>query len=115
MHLAYQKPLSRNEIAQVARVVTKLAAQNDPVAMQITQKVSRDLANLTLHAARQLFETNDPFDVVVSGGLTNAGDLVLAPLKEGLAKEFPHSSFHIGVEDPAAALGRLALHNISKQ
>ncbi|MFN2234304.1 MAG: BadF/BadG/BcrA/BcrD ATPase family protein [Anaerolineales bacterium] len=115
VHLAYQKPLSRNEIAQVARVVTKLAAQNDPVAMQITQKVSRDLANLTLHAARQLFETNDPFDVVVSGGLTNAGDLVLAPLKEGLAKEFPHSSFHIGVEDPAAALGRLALHNISKQ
>jgi N-acetylglucosamine kinase-like BadF-type ATPase len=96
-------------------VVLELAVQNDPVALQITQKVSRDLAALALHAARQLFETYDSFDVVVAGGLTNAGDLILAPLKEGLTKEFPHSHFHVGVEDPAAALGRLALHNISNQ
>lgn len=115
VHLAYQKPLSRNEIARVAQVVLKLAAQDDPIALQITQKVARDLAALALHAARQLFETQDTFDVVVAGGLTNAGDLILGPLKEGLTKEFPHSNFHIGVEDPAAALGRLALHNISKQ
>jgi N-acetylglucosamine kinase-like BadF-type ATPase len=115
VHLAYQKPLTRNEIARVARVVLELAAQQDPVALQITQKVSHDLAALALYAAHQLFETQDTFDVVVAGGLTNAGDLILAPLKEGLGKEFPHSNFHIGVEDPAAALGRLALHNISNQ
>ena len=115
VHLAYQKPLSRNEIARVAQVVLELAAQNDPVALQITQKVSGDLAALALHAARQLFESCDTFDVVVAGGLTNAGDLVLAPLKEGLAKEFPHSNFHIGEEDPATALGQLALYNISVQ
>ncbi len=115
VHLAYQKPLSRNEIARVALVVTQLAAQNDPVALQITQKVSRDLAALALHAVRQLFEPGDIFDMVVAGGLTHAGDLILAPLQEGLAQEFPLSNFHIGMEDPAPALGRLALYKISNQ
>jgi N-acetylglucosamine kinase-like BadF-type ATPase len=115
IQLAYQKPLSRNEIARVALVVTQLAEQNDPVALQITQKVSSDLAALALHAVRQLFESSDEFDVVVAGGVTNAGDLILAPLQEGLAQEFPQSNFHIGKEDPAAALGRLALYKISNQ
>ena len=113
VHLAYQKPLSRHEIARVALVVTQLAKENDPVALKITQKVSQDLAGLALHAARQLFESDDLFDVVVAGGLTNAGDLILGPLKEGLAQEFPRSSFHIGKEDPAVALGNLARYMIS--
>jgi N-acetylglucosamine kinase-like BadF-type ATPase len=114
IHLAYQKPLSRNEIARVALVVTQLAEENDPVAQQITQKVSHDLAALALHAARQYFEGDDVFDVVVAGGLTNAGDLILAPLQEGLVHEFPQSKFQIGTEDPAVALGHLALSHISK-
>jgi len=112
--LAYQKPLSRNEIAQLAPEVTRLAEQKDPVALQITHKVSRDLATLALHAARQLFEPSDVFDLVVAGGLTDAGDLLLAPLKQGLAHEFPHSKFQIGKKDPATALGHLALYNNSK-
>jgi N-acetylglucosamine kinase-like BadF-type ATPase len=113
--LAYQKPLGRNEIAQLAPEVTHLAEQNDPVALQITQKVSRDLVALVLHAVRQLFEPCDVFDLVVAGGLTYASDLILAPLQAGLAQEYPQSNFHIGVEDPAVALGRLALYNISNQ
>jgi N-acetylglucosamine kinase-like BadF-type ATPase len=113
--LAYQEPLSRNEIAQLAPDVTHLAEQNDPVALQITQKVSRDLAGLALHTVRQLFEPDDVFDVVVAGGLTYASDLILTPLQVGLAQEYPQSNFHIGVEDPAVALGRLTLYNISNQ
>jgi N-acetylglucosamine kinase-like BadF-type ATPase len=115
IHLAYQKPLSRNEIARVALVVMELAEQNDPVALQIAQKVSRDLAALALHAVRQLFDQCDAFDVVIAGGLTHAGDLIVGPLQGGLSQEFPHSNFQIGTEDPAAALGRLALYIISNQ
>ena len=113
--LAYQEPLGRNEIAQLAPDVTHLAEQNDPVALQITQKVSRDLAGLALHTVRQLFEPDDVFDVVVAGGLTYASDLILTPLQQGLAQEFPRSVFHIGTQAPAPALGRLALYDISNQ
>jgi hypothetical protein len=53
--------------------------------------------------------------VVVAGGLTHAGDLILGPLKEGLEQEFPYSKFHIGMEDPAAALGNLARYMITNE
>ena len=115
IQLAYQKPLSRNEIAGIAPIVTHLAAQKDLAAIQITQKVSSDLADLALHAVRQLFVPSDGFDLVVAGGLTHAGDLVTAALQAGLAQEFPRSNFHIGVEDPATALGRLALYHLSNR
>jgi N-acetylglucosamine kinase-like BadF-type ATPase len=113
IHLAYQKPLSRVEIAGFAPLVTHLAQQGDLLAVHITQKVSNDLMSLVLHTVRDHFEPDEAFDLVVAGGLTNAGDLVLAPLRECLIREFPRSVFHIGTEASAVALGRLALHDIT--
>lgn len=111
VYLAYQKPLSRAEIAGLATVVTRLAGQGDPLAVQLTAAVSADLAALTLHAARSLFSPGERFDVVVAGGLTNAGELLLAPLRQGLAQEFPQAIFAVGTEAPAVALGRLAQYD----
>ena len=110
VHMAYHKPLSRAEIARLATVVTRLAGEGDVVATRICRKTAADLAQLVLHAARQLFQENEPFDVVAAGGMTNAGELVLGPLRLGLKKEFPHAVLRIGTEPPAAALGRLALY-----
>jgi hypothetical protein len=56
-----------------------------------------------------LFDPAETFDVVVAGGLTNAGDLVLGPLRSQMAQAFPNAVIKIGVDEPAAALGRLAL------
>ena len=110
--LAYQKPLSRAEIAGLAAGVTRLAGEGDRAAAHLTAKVAGDLAALGLHACRRLFEEYETFDLVIGGGLANAGYVILAPLQQGLAQEFPHASFMIGKEQPAAALGRLALHNL---
>ena len=111
IRLAYQKPLSRAEIAGLAVVVTRLAAQNDPLAACITAKAAGDLAALALHAARQLFRPEEAFEMVIAGGLVKAGDLILSPLREGLAQEFPKATWKIGSEQPAVALGRLALYD----
>jgi N-acetylglucosamine kinase-like BadF-type ATPase len=109
--IAYRHPISRPEIASLAILVTRLAAEGDAVALEITHKVAADLAALALHAARSLFRPDEGFDVAAAGGLLNAGDLVLGPLREGLAKEFPYATLTIGKEEPAIALGRFALHN----
>jgi N-acetylglucosamine kinase len=103
-----QQPLSRAEIAAVAAVVARLAAQGDPLAAQLSAAVAADLAALTLHSARSLFAPAERFDVVVAGGLTNAGDLVLGPVRQRIAHEFPRAAFTVGAEAPAVALGRLA-------
>ena len=109
--IAYRNPISRPKIAQLAVLVTGLAAEGDLVALRIIRKVADDLANLALFAVRSLFETHETFDVAAAGGLLNAGDLILAPLKQTLTTEFPRARFVIGKEEPAVALGRFALHN----
>lgn len=113
VRLAYQKPLSRAEIASLAGVVTRLAAEGDAPALRIVAKVSGDLAALALHAARQLFNGEESFDVAASGGLLNAGEMILGPLRAGLAQEFPNARLVVGNEAPAVALGQLALYDIS--
>ncbi len=112
IRLAYQKPLSRAEIAALAVQVTRLASEGDAVAVQIVEKAASDLAGLGLHAARQVFQPNEIFPVVAAGGLCNAGEMILKPLRDGLALEFPRASFLVGSEAPAVALGRLALNGL---
>jgi N-acetylglucosamine kinase-like BadF-type ATPase len=113
IRVAYQKPLSRAEIAALAVLVTRLAAGGDPTACQIIDKVAMDLANLALHAARRLFHPAETFPVAAAGGLFNAGPVVVKPLQEGLSREFPHASLVLGSAEPAAALGRLALDDLT--
>jgi N-acetylglucosamine kinase-like BadF-type ATPase len=115
VQLAYSKPLSRSEIADVAQVVTRLAAEGDPLAQRITNKVANDLAALALHVTRRLFTAQEAFVVAAAGGLFNAGELILAPLRRRLAEEFPQARLIVGSESPAIALGRLALYEIDQQ
>lgn len=113
IELAYRKPLSRAEIASVACLVTRLAREGDPAAQQITTQVVIDLSNLMLHASRRLFMPREVFDVVIGGGMVNAGEMILGPLRSRLAAEFPQAALRVGSESPAVALGRLDLFNQS--
>lgn len=115
VRLAYHKPLGRTEIAGLAPLVTRLAGEGDPMAICLTSKVAGDLSELALSAARQLFTAGDRFDVVMAGGLVNAGELILEPFRQKLHEEFPQAVFQTGSEAPAVALGRLALHNLQEE
>lgn len=112
VRLAYQKPLSRAEIAALAVLVTRLAAEGDGVACRIMDKVANDLAALALHAARRLFHPDESFPVAAAGGLFNAGEIIWKPLQDGLAREFPHATLAPGAAEPSVALGRLAIYDL---
>ncbi|MBE0699325.1 MAG: hypothetical protein IH586_20570 [Anaerolineaceae bacterium] len=115
VQIAYHKPLSRADIAGLAAVITRLAREGDEEAVLICQETANDLAQLGLHAARQLFLREESFAVVAAGGVTSAGDLILGPLRQGLEREFPHAELSIGTESPAEALGRLAIDHLSNE
>ncbi len=115
IELAYQKPLSRAEIARVAMVVSELAVKKDPLATQIVKKVCADLTALALHTARQLFSPQEKFDVVFAGGLLNAGSIIIQPVRRSIKREFPQANLIIGREQPAVALGKLAIFDLSKE
>ena len=113
VHLAYTKPLSRSEIAGLAPLASRLAAEGDEIARRLAEETARDLAGLVLHAVRSLFSPEESFPVVAGGGMLSAGDWVLAPLRAGLAREFPRAELMIGSEDPAVALARLARYDLT--
>jgi N-acetylglucosamine kinase-like BadF-type ATPase len=115
VEMAYHKPLSRADIAGLAVVVTRLAGEGDAEAALLCQETANDLAGLGLHAARQLFQPDEHFPLIVAGGMTGAGDLLLGRLRHGLEKEFSHASLIIGTQPPAEALGRLALYHQSNE
>jgi len=115
IELTYQKPLSRAEIAGLAPVITRLAAQGDEMAGRIMAGAASDLANLAVSTARGLFSPSEAFDVVMAGGLVNAGNVILAPLRRCLHTAYPNSTFLLGVASPAESLARLALANLGEQ
>jgi len=95
--------------------VTRLAQQGDPAAIIITAKTAADLADLALFTASRLFNPGETFDFVIAGGLVNAGEVLLSPLRQKLAEAYPHMKFQTGSEAPAVALGRLALHDLKEK
>lgn len=113
--LAYQKPLSRVEVAGVAALVTRLAKEGDAVCLRLTEQVVEDLGSLMLHAARRLFRPEEAFHVAIAGGLVNAGELLLAPLRTRLTAAYPRATLLVGLEEPAVALGRLEVYRIAQQ
>lgn len=112
VRVAYSGPLSRAEIAALASLVTGLASQGDVIAQRLVAKTAADLAWLGLHAVRSLFTPQESFPVVVAGGLVLAGEMILAPLRSGLAAEFPFAQFMVGIEDPAVSLARLVQYDL---
>jgi N-acetylglucosamine kinase-like BadF-type ATPase len=109
VRVAYSGPLSRAEIAGLAPLVTGLAIQGDAIAQRLVDRTAAQLAWLGLHAVRALFSPQESFPVVIAGGLVLAGEMILGPLRAGLAAEFPLAQFVVGVEDPAVSLARLAM------
>jgi N-acetylglucosamine kinase-like BadF-type ATPase len=112
VYMAYQKPLSRAEIAALAVLVSRLAKDGDVVARRIIAKVAGDLTALALHAARRLFQPGEQFPVAAGGGFFKAGQILLQPLQHGLAREFPRASLILGTAEPAVALGHMAVDDL---
>jgi glucosamine kinase len=105
---AYHPALTRAEIAALAPLATRLASEGDAIASRLVAKAAADLSGLALHAAHTMFSPDERFDLVAAGGLINAGEMILGPLRAAFARDFPQVELRIGSEDPAIAVANLA-------
>jgi N-acetylglucosamine kinase-like BadF-type ATPase len=112
---AYHPVLTRAEIAALAPLATRLAADGDAIAARLVAKTAADLSGLALHAARRLFAADEKFDLVAAGGLINAGEMILGPLRAAFAREFPRVELRVGSEDPAIAVAKLARFDMTHE
>lgn len=73
----------------LARDILQVAAEGDPVAQEIVQRNARDLGLNVNAVIRQLGIQGLAFDVVLIGSLFNAGEQVIAPLRETIHEFSP--------------------------
>jgi N-acetylglucosamine kinase-like BadF-type ATPase len=75
----------RGSIAAMSQLVARAAREGDASAVQIFDDAARELAAVA-EAVRQTlqFEPNEPVPISYSGGVFNAGDLVLGPFQRHL-------------------------------
>lgn len=104
--------------AVTGRLVIQAAAQGDPVALDIMEETASYLAMGVL----MIFAAYDPQLLVLAGGLAQAGDILVNPLRKALAEQ---ATGHLwdwedkltltALGDKAGALGAvaLALQNVS--
>lgn len=73
----------------LAPLVMRAAHEGDAVALQILQQAAESLASLCLGVARQLKLDKGLFDVVLIGGVFQAGELLIQLLRNVILDEMP--------------------------
>lgn len=116
-HVYGGKAYARGELAQLSCQVAEAARAGDAVAANIFRDAGEELARIcdTLRLALR-FEADEPVPVSWSGGAFNAGELLLAPLRDALLAASPHFDMRRPLHMPhyGAALyaARLAHHPV---
>lgn len=99
---------SRVKLAGFAVEVAGAAAEDDAAACAILHAAGESLGADALFVASKLFKTDDEFPVVLSGGVFNAGELVITPIREAFAARFPNAVVMRTQVSPATGAARIA-------
>lgn len=110
----YRDNLPRHVLAGFAVRVSQAADAGDRIAQRILREAGETLGNDVLVVARKLFTPEEIFPVVLGGGVFQAGEWVIAPLRERVLAEYPKAQIILPDVSPAVGLARLALHEITR-
>jgi len=89
MHHLYSKGMTRAEIAKLAPTVITAAREGDHVARQLIIKGTEGLAKCVLAVAQHL-QMDYKCELALVGGLMNAKDAFVKPLKKAVTKRLPN-------------------------
>src|SRR5699024_4592834 len=91
MHRLYVQGMSRAEIAALAPLVTTAAARGDQAAQALIAAGTTALAECIYAVAQRLGFDSGACEVVLVGGLLQAGDVILQPLRAAIHALLPAS------------------------
>ncbi len=102
---------ARSEVAALARLVTKAAAEGDAVAKKIIEEGACELATMVGAVATKVeeFKTLPRVPVVVTGGLTDAGAAFMEPLLQALERQAPTTQVQAAILSPVLGAALLAM------
>ena len=89
IRIIYADGFTRERIATIATDVIRIAEEGDPVAAEIVAEGARRLGETALGVARQLHAAGDPVRVYPTGGIFDAGEIILTPFAEEIRAGWP--------------------------
>lgn len=95
-------------IAQLSRIAVRAAQEGDQVALKILQDAADELAKAAIAVIEQLRINEETFPVAYVGGVFEAGELILAPLRAEIKKVAPRAELAPPQEPPVLGAVKLA-------
>jgi len=96
------------EIAQLSRIAVKAAREGDKVAREILKDATRELAVAAIAVIEQLRMERDEFQVAYVGGVFEAGELILDPLREEIQSFAPLTKIEPPIDPPVIGAVNMA-------
>ena len=108
----YAPNMTHNRIAGFGRLVAEAAKKRDGVAREIVLDAGRELGAAAAADIRKLKMERESFPVGYVGGVFKAGELILAPIREEVARVAPRAKLSAPLLAPAEAAARMAREQI---
>ncbi|MFN2452818.1 MAG: N-acetylglucosamine kinase [Pyrinomonadaceae bacterium] len=108
----YAPSMTNERIAGFGRRVIEAAQSEDTVAAEIVSEAGRELGAAAVAVIRNLRMEREKFQVAYVGGVFAAGELVLQPLREEIARVAPFAFLAPPLVAPALAATRMAREHL---
>jgi N-acetylglucosamine kinase-like BadF-type ATPase len=112
VYRVYVAGISRPEIAALAPLVTEAGRAGDEVAMELLRQGAEDMAECVLAVARRLNMATGPCELVLIGGLFQAGEIVVEPMKQAVSARLSECTVSWPELPPVLGAGLLALQQL---
>ncbi len=107
--LIYNRSIGRPQIASLARVVSQAAADDDSIARDLLVQAGQQLARTALAVLARLGMMETGMVVYPTGGVFQAGSLILRPFQEFLSASSPRTEVREAAFTPVIGALLLAL------
>jgi N-acetylglucosamine kinase-like BadF-type ATPase len=105
----YAQTTHADDVARYAKLVFDAADAGDGVARSILDLAAQQLAIAVLAVARRLNIADNDFPVAYVGGVFNAGEVLLAPLRAAITAEAPRATLQPPMRTPVEGAAQMAI------
>jgi N-acetylglucosamine kinase-like BadF-type ATPase len=96
------------EIPQLSKIAVRAAEEGDKVASEILKDAARELAVAAIAVIEQLRMERDEFQVACVGGVFEAGELILNPLRQEIQAFAPRAEIAPPIDPPVIGAAKMA-------
>jgi N-acetylglucosamine kinase-like BadF-type ATPase len=105
----YAQTTHADDVARYAKIVFDAAEAGDAVAREILDHAASELALCVLAVARRLKLVDRAFPVAYVGGVFNAGELLLGPLRAAITAEAKRATLQQPLRTPVEGAAQMAI------